>query len=748
MVCYPSCIRHARLFLACLFLCSRVADVDLAQSQSSQEIRSLDRIESANPAFSDESAQERITALRSEIARHDDLYFKQASPEISDLEYDRLKEELQNLERSYPEITARLGYRLEIGDDRSDGFQTAQHGTPMLSLRKAYSQSALQRFHSQVTEAIGADTVTYLIEPKVDGIAISLTYEQGRLVRALTRGNGREGDDITANILTIPSIPRILHRTANDGTPILIPDKIEVRGEVFSTFSNFDLINNQRKASGETSFAHPRNLAAGSAKLTDPNQVAQRNLSALFFGYGVFTPLAIAPKTQQEFYELAQSWGMPVLRSAQTATGFDALSNTIASQNAARSQLPFPTDGLVVKVNSLARQRLLGNSEQAPRWALAYKFSLEQTETRLISISIQVGRTGQLTPIAELEPVFLSGSLIQRATLHNESFITKMDLRIGDTVIVEMAGEIIPKITGVNRSKRPTSSLAYPLPDHCPSCAATLQRSADRTHARCLNTDCPAQLQRRIEHYASRQCMNIEGLGPATINELITHGWVTSLPDLYQLDQTKLLSLGKDLNVSTNKLLKAIEGSKHAELWRVIFGLSIPGIGKSRAQTIANAFGSLAALAEVSHPDFVYTDSLHSNLNPTTRQALQSYASKPENQRLIRELIRAGVTSLKESPSSETSPKPFSGKSFVLTGKLPTLTRQQAIVLIENAGGIVRARPSKKTDYLIVGSDPSAKLEEALDFNITTIEEADLLRMHGNADSMRYSRTLDTKQAK
>lgn len=737
MACYPFRIRYARFTFAYLLSLVYSAYADLPSSRSSLDARSLERVESSAPAFTDASARERIVFLRSEIARHDDLYFKQASPEISDFEYDRLKQESQRLERSYPEIAVSLGAPPGIGDDRHGSFQTVRHGTPMLSLRKAYSNSALQRFHDQASEAIGTEAITYLIEPKIDGIAISLTYEHGRLIRVLTRGNGTEGHDITANILTISSVPRKLANVNAAGNPIPIPDRIEVRGELFSTFTDFKAINEQREALGEPRFTHPRNLAAGSVKLSDPNQAARRKLSVLIFGYGQIAPLSIAPKTQHAFYEQARAWGLPVLNAIRTAEGFGALTSAIATQNARRSQLAFPTDGLVVKVNSLALQRLLGNSDRAPRWALAYKFAPEQVETRLRAIRIQVGRTGLLTPVAELDPVSLTGSIISRATLHNRNVIAQKDLRIGDTVLIEKAGEIIPSIVGINLSKRPPGSIPYEFPDHCPSCFSKIDLDTLVANVRCSNVNCPAQLQRRIEHFASSQCVGIKGLGPATIEALVANGLVTGLPDIYKLNASKLLSLGKHNYISTNKLLQSIERSKRVELWRFIFGLGIPGIGKSRAQTLAESFGSLDALSKIDATE------IESAGSSRTRQSIAKYFTNSENRAQIAELIQLGIHPSTDIARTEIGLKPLRGNTFALTGKLSNFTRQQVIQLIESRGGTVRDQVSSKIDYLLAGSNPGAKVEKAQAYNITIIDEASFLILSGKGESKSNVKALN-----
>jgi DNA ligase (NAD+) len=725
MVCYPFRIAYACSSCAYLLvlLCSAFADIP--SSLAPQVARELKPTETPAPNPSNVFARERIAFLRTEIARHDDLYFKQANPAISDFEYDRLKQELRDLEHFFPYIAKSLTTLLEIGDDRDGLFQTDRHETPMLSLRKAYSHSALQQFHKQVSHASNEEAVLYLIEPKIDGIAISLTYEQGNLVRALTRGNGLEGDDITANIMTIPSIPKKLTDTTEDGQKTAIPDRIEIRGEIFSNFSDFKAINRQRESRGESRFTHPRSLAAGSAKLSDPNQTAKRKLSVLFFGYGDFLPSSIVPKTQREFYQLAHSWGLPVLQTVRTAKGIDRLSTAINDEKSNLSEHPYPTDGLVVKVDLIALQGKLGYTNQAPRWALAYKFPPKQAETRLLSINIQVGRTGLLTPLAEFAPVSISGSTISRATLHNRRSISKLDLHIGDTIIIEKAGEIIPRIVSVDTSKRHADSTPYAFPDHCPSCSSAINLLSNEANLYCYNAKCPAQLQRRIEHFASSQCMNIDGLGPATIQLLIASKVVKDLPDLYKLESSKLLSPEKTNLVSTNKLLNSIERSKHADLWRVICGIGIPGIGKARANILAETIGSLESLSEISKVDFDGA-SEYNSIEAVTRRAILDYFSVPDNRTLVKQLILAGI---QPSLSSKPSKSILSDKHFVLTGKLPTLSRQKATQVIGSLGGIVRDTITEKTDYLLLGTNPGSKLKEAQERNITIIDEAFILRL-------------------
>ncbi len=722
MTCYPTLSHRTWTPIACLFIHACLVNAAYSQTQSPQNDYNQERAVESNS----ETARNRIAELRSEIARHDELYYKRASPEISDAAYDQLKRELHRLEEAFPEIAAALSAPPKFGDDRTGRFPTYRHHASMLSLDKAYSDTELRRFHERVAKTSGTEAITYLVEPKVDGIAISVTYENGKFVRAVTRGDGTEGDDITENVLTIPSIPREFPRKTPTGDTIPIPSLIELRGEIYVTFAAFEQINRQQESSGEPMFAHPRNLAAGSAKLNDSSEVSQRRLSAVFFGYGAYEPSTTEPETQQQFYKNARAWGLPVLENIRIAKGFDEAIAAIETLKETRLELPFPTDGAVLKVDSHALQRQLGNAQHAPRWAMAYKFAADQAETRLLAITLQVGRTGLLTPVAELEPINLSGSQVARATLHNHNIIEQKDIRIGDYVYVEKSGEIIPAIVGVNLAKRPANSQPYAFPENCPSCSTSINESPDH----CPNDSCPAQLQRRLEYFASSQCVDIKGLGPAKIEALIANGWVTSIPDIYYLQKENLLTLGEDLTVSTDQLLLAIERSKQAELWRFINGLGILQIGEARAKTLAKTFGSLEALTIVSPKDFEENGrAANAPFGPATQGAILEHFALSENRELVTELIEIGVRPAAETKKFESPKQLLSNQIFVLSGKLPTLTRQQATARIEAAGGIVRSAVSGKTDYLVTGENPGAKITQASDRRIPIISEAELLRM-------------------
>ncbi|HEY0946787.1 MAG TPA: NAD-dependent DNA ligase LigA [Opitutaceae bacterium] len=657
-------------------------------------------------------AQTRATALRQEIARHDELYFRRAAPEISDAEYDRLKQELRRLEAAFPEL-ADDASSAAVGDDRTGAFPTQRHREPMLSLDKAYSADELRAFHERLVKSLGGETPAYVIEPKFDGLAISVTYEHGRLIRAVTRGNGVEGDDVTANVRTIVGLPHQLRPQASGGTPGAMPALIELRGEIYVSFAEFSRINAERDAAGEPLFANPRNLAAGTLKQRDPRAVATRRLEIVFYGCGAVEPADALPATQQALQERIAAWGLPGVprRWSRRAVSLDELSAAVQAVQQARRALPFPIDGAVVKLDSLAAQRALGAARTAPRWALAYKFTADRAETQVVAIELQVGRTGVITPVARLAPVELGGSTISRATLHNAAEIARRDIRVGDTVAIEKAGEIIPSIVGVNLACRPDGSAPFTFPSACPECATPLRRSAGEVAIRCPNSACPAQLQRRLAHFASRECVDIKGLGTATIDALVTSGQLRSLADLYRLRRDDLLATGRGGEKTADALLAAIDASRHAELWRFIHGLGIPGVGAAGAQALAKRYATLDALVSAS---------------PQNDAEIAAYFAEPANRALIADLAALGVQP--RTPETVTRGH-LAGRTFVLTGTLPSLTRTEATARIEAAGGQVSGRVNERTDYVVVGAEPGAKRQQAVKAGIPILDEAGLLRL-------------------
>jgi DNA ligase (NAD+) len=646
-----------------------------------------------SPTLTPTEARVQISDLRRELARHDELYHRKAAPEISDADYDTLKRRLASLERAFPDAAVAVPSLAAIGDDRSGKFPTYRHRERMLSLEKAYSETEVRAFHARLAKSLGRDDLSFVIEPKFDGLAVSVTFANGKLVRAVTRGNGTEGEDITANVLKVQGLPRELRNT----TEHALPELIELRGEVFVPFAEFQRVNAERDAAGLAAFANPRNLAAGTIRQLDVDEVARRGLQIVFYGFGACEPASAAPTTQLALHAAIAAWGLPGVAQTWTAHNADELVRAIDAVARARRDFAFPTDGAVMKLDSVALQREAGVSESAPRWALAYKFPPERAETKVLAITVQVGRTGVLTPVAELAPVALAGSNVTRATLHNRDEIARRDVRVGDFVYIEKAGEIIPAIVGVNLAKRSADAAAFAFPAACPECGTTVQQRETEVAVRCPNANCPAQLRRRIEHFASKACVNIEGLGPAMIELLVAKGWVKDLPDLYRLKREELATLNRQSEHSIDRLLAAIEKSKRAELWRVVYGLGLPNVGTVAAKELARRYGSLEAVA----------------------------AAEPRCRALVDALIAAGVQPVAPVAASG----PLAGKTFVLTGTLPSLTRAQATAKIEAAGGRIATSVSRNTHYVIAGTEAGAKLDQAKKLGVAILDEAALLRL-------------------
>jgi DNA ligase (NAD+) len=661
-----------------------------------------------------DQAREAIATLRAEIARHDELYHRQSQAEISDASYDQLKRKLADLERAHPEIAGENRGPAEIGDDRTGLFRTTRHRERMLSLDKTYSREELVAFHHRLAKRLGRDDLAFVVEPKYDGFAVSVTYERGELVRAVTRGNGAEGEDITANVLMLAGLPR---RLAHDDAAVEIPELIELRGEIYVPFEEFNRINAEREAAGEPTFANPRNLAAGTIRQLDPQVVAQRGLEIVFFGVGACEPLTAQPGSQRALHAAIRAWGLPGVEEYWTAEDAAGLWTAVQALAEARKNFEFPTDGAVAKLDDVGWQRELGASSSAPRWAIAYKFAPERVETQVLAITVQVGRTGVLTPVAELAPIELGGSKIARATLHNRDEIARKDIRVGDTVVLEKAGEIVPAIIGVNLTRRPAGAARYSFPPECPACGATVVQQPMDVAVRCGNPACPAQLQRRIEHFVSRAGVNIEGFGPALAERLVAQGVVHGLPDLFALRREDLTSFGTESGQAADRLLAGIAASRHAPLWRVINGLSIPHIGPAAAREAARHFGSLHALAMATDFDA-----------SVAGRALQRYFAEPDNRAVAEALATAGLGAA-GTASVGGSDHALDGKTFVLTGTLRTLSRAEAADRIEMAGGKLATTVTRKTDYVVAGQNPGANLARAQSLGRPIVDEAELLKM-------------------
>jgi len=664
-------------------------------------------------------ARQRIADLRAQVARHDELYYRQAKPEITDFEYDRLKRELADLETQFPQFKAADSPTTRVGDDRLEGFATYRHRQPLQSLDNTYSEADLRAFHQRLVKLFGREDLAYVVEPKIDGIAVSLTYEKGAFVRAITRGSGFEGDDITANAKTIRTLPSRLKAVRG----ARLPDVIEIRGEIYMTLAEFERINREREEAGEVLYANPRNLTAGTIKQLDPREVARRKLEIVLYGVGFCEPAVM--ETQSGVHGLVRAWGLPAVEKFWTTHGIDETWKAVQELDKLRHSFAYGTDGAVVKLDSLAQQREAGSTSKAPRWAIAYKFAAERAETRLNAITVQVGRTGVLTPVAELEPVVLAGTTVSRATLHNRDEIARKDIRVGDYVFVEKAGEIIPAVVGVNTERRPKDSAPFLFPGKCPVCGTRIVQYEGEVALRCPNPDCPAQVRRRVQHFASKAGVDIEGLGEAMVDTLVEKGWVKSITDIYRLKRDDLLTLGKSVEKSTDNLLAAIDASKRVELWRFINGLGITHVGVAAAKDLALKFGSLEALAEAKRDDLLTIE----GIGETMADAIITYFNEPKNRTLVSRLLTIGVAPI--APARPAGGSALAGKTFVLTGTLPTLTREAAAAKIEAAGGKVSGSVSRKTSYVLAGEETGSKLEKAKSLGVSVIDEAEFLRMLG-----------------
>jgi DNA ligase (NAD+) len=650
-----------------------------------------------------------IRRLRSEVARHEELYRLRHEPEISDQAYDRLVRELRALEEAYPLFAAPDSPTRSIGDDRSPGFTTARHLEPMLSLDNTYSRDELAAFDQRLCKALALTACTYVVEPKIDGLAISLTYAEGRLQRAVTRGNGVEGDDVTANVRTIRELPPTLPAAP-------VPDLIEIRGEVYMTVAEFDRINAARAAAGQPLYMNPRNLASGTLKLLDPQQVAERRLAIVCYGVGHVAGMEF--QRQSAIRGRFAAWGLPVLERDWQATGIDAVWAAIGELDQARAGFAYATDGAVIKLDDRAAQRRAGATAKSPRWAISYKFAAAQAETVLRGITLQIGRTGTLTPVAELEPVLIGGSMVSRATLHNEDEIRRKDIREGDTVVVEKAGEVIPAVVRARPEKRPPDAQPFTFAQRVAELGLDAARAPGQAAWRLRCSANPEQLRRRLAHFAGRNAMDIDGLGEEIIRQLVAAGLVRDLPDLYRLNRAELLALEGFADKSTDNLLNAIDASRGNDLWRLLHGLGIPHVGAQSARDLARHFATLDQLAAATDAELQAVD----GIGPVMAAAIVAWFADPANrERLHRLTVDAGCN----TRASETAPAagPLHGKTFVLTGTLPSLTRDEAAALITAAGGTVVGSVSNKTDYVVAGASAGSKLARARALNVPVLDE-------------------------
>ncbi len=667
----------------------------------------------------------RIKELRAEIRRHDELYYRDASPVITDREYDRLKAELSKLEKGQAEFDLfaeeEPSPTLTVGDDRLDSFASHRHLLPMLSLDNTYDKEEFLEFDQRLRKIFEAESLPYVVEPKIDGVAVSVTYRNGKLERAVTRGNGVEGDVITQNVLHVEGLPKEL-----EGDPL--PAVIEIRGEIYMTHQEFLRINEGREKAGDALYANPRNLAAGTVKLLDPKEARPRKLELVLYGLGACEPNDLFER-QSQFHEAIIGWKLPTVEKSWVVGDANGAWEAIEKLDQLRETFSYPTDGAVVKLDSLAGQREAGATAKAPRWAIAYKFEAEQCETILLGIERQVGRTGAVTPVAQLEPVVVAGTTVSRATLHNEDDIARKDLRVGDAVIVEKAGEIIPQVIRYLPEKRATDATKYVFPKTCPECDTSLARSEGEAVWRCPSQSCPAQVRGRIEHFASRGCMDVENLGEAVVAQLVASGKAAAVGDLYVLKKEDLLQLEGFADKSAENLVAAIEQSKRQELWRLINGLGIKHVGTAASKDLAREIGSLQAIADAPAEELVEID----GIGEIMAQSISEFFDCEENREMMERLAIQGLRLTEERPEQKGE-QPLEGKTFVLTGSLETYTRMEAGARIEALGGKVSSSVSKKTSYLVAGPGAGSKLTKAEKLEVPVLDEANLIEMLGETN--------------
>ena len=648
-----------------------------------------------------------IAKLRAEITKHDQLYYKDALPSIDDQAYDRLKAQLAKLEATVPEFDFGASPTQSVGDDRLEAFESYTHRVPMLSLDNTYSMEELIEFGKRLEKRFPDQTLNYLVEPKIDGVAVSLTYEQGQFVRAVSRGNGAEGDDITQNVRPIKGLPM----TLNDA-----PEILEVRGEIYMRHEEFERINATRETEGQQLYANTRNLAAGTIKLLDPAEARTRSLDIVLYGVGACEPARFFSH-QAEIHEKLKRWGFPVLEKIWLTDGIEQAWTSIENLDTLRQGFTYPTDGAVVKLDDFRLQDEAGFTSKAPRWAIAYKFEAERAETLLKEISLQIGRTGAVTPVALLEPVQLAGTTVSRATLHNEDEIRRKDIRPGDTVLVQKAGEIIPQVLSVNLDKRPADSVPFDFGAHLESLGIIAERDPNEAVWRITRKDDPIRQQRALQHFASRACMDIENLGTAIVEQLVARGLAHNPADLYTLRIEQLLELDKFAEKSANNLIAALEASKTRCLWQLIHGLGIPHVGKQSAKDLEAYFDSLDAIASASVEALVEVDGVGSIM----AQSLHAWFADPDHTTLIDRFRKYGLNF--QSARIEIGDSALAGKIFVLTGSLPTLTRSEATAMIEKVGGRTSSSVSKKTNYVVAGEASGSKYTKAEKLGIVILDE-------------------------
>jgi DNA ligase (NAD+) len=657
----------------------------------------------ARAATVDSTASRRARRLRTEILRHERLYYVEGRPEVTDAEFDRLMSELAELERAHPEVATADSPTRRVGGEPAEGFETVEHALPMLSLENAYSWEEAEAWRARLVRALGEEPPGYVAELKIDGLSISVRYEGGVLVRGATRGDGFRGEDVTDNVRTIRSIPLSIPETS----------PIEARGEVFYPRSAFLRLNAEREAAGEPLFANARNAAAGTVRLLDSRVTSRRRLAAWFYSIVVAKEV---PVTQAETLERLRSLGLPTQPHWRRCATFQEVREFVDEWRTARGQVDFDTDGVVIKVDDRRLQEEAGSTSKSPRWALAYKYPPEEAMTVVREISVQVGRTGVLTPVAHFDPVVLAGTTVKRATLHNYEDLARKDVRVGDTVIVDKGGEIIPRVIRVVSEKRPRGSVPFAMPERCPVCGDPIAREPGEVAARCVNPACPAVVREALRHFCSRRAMKIEGLGEKLVDQLVSAGLLSDVASVYDLHAEDLAELERWGEKSAANLLAEIERSKGNDVSRLLFALGIRHVGEKAAATLARQFGSLDALMSADEDELQSVE----EVGPNTARAILAWFSHPRHRELVEKLRTRGVNFL-SGASRPSSNGPLAGRSVVITGTLPGITRDEAARLLETAGAKVSGSVSRKTDFLLAGESAGSKLEKARSLGVRVV---------------------------
>ena len=664
-------------------------------------------------------ARQEIERLREEIRRHDYLYYVLARPEISDREYDRLFERLRQLEAEHPELITPDSPTQRVAGQPLEGFTPVRHAVPMLSIDNTYNEAQLREFDERVRRGLGGEPYAYAVDPKIDGVAVSLRYEDGQLVLAATRGDGTTGDDITQNARTIRSVP--LRLRAND-----LPRVLEVRGEVYWPRSAFARFNAERAARGEPTFANPRNATAGTLKLLDSRLVAERPLAFMAHGFGQIDPLPVG--THHELFDLFAKWGIPVNPHRRLFDGIEPVIAFVREWESKRLLLDYETDGLVIKVDRFDQRDALGRTSRFPRWCIAFKYAAERAESRLHSVRFQVGKLGTITPVANLEPVQLAGTTVKSASLHNFDQIQRLGVMIGDTVLVEKAGEIIPQVVQVIAEKRPKEARPILPPTKCPSCGQPVMKSDEAVALRCANASCPAQVKERLRYFCGRDQMDIEGVGPALAEQLVDRGLVRDAADLYTLKDRwpELLALERMGEKSARNLLDSIEQSKSRPLARLLAALNIPHVGAATADALAQHFGTMDRLMAADLADLQQVP----GIGPEVAGGIREFFDLPATKELIERLRAAGVN-FTQPKRILAEAQPLAGKTVVVTGTLKKYSRKDIQDLIVRLGGKAAGSVSRKTDYVIAGDEAGSKLDKARELGVRVLSEEEFEALVG-----------------